>query len=635
MPGIYIIFVAPYAELKDDIESVFLQLDLKNVRYKIMVVDPDKEARVEQLDGDVIISRGFTAAFYRTLKIPTVEMSTTGYDLIMAVQACIAQYACQRIALIGCSSLLYDTNSFPLLFPQVQIDSYPTEQRNQVDVQIDLAVRRGAQAVIGGRTVFQAASRRNIPCVMIRNNRESIIHSIEMAIQLVNATRAERTEKDRVSKIMDYSFSGILSTTRTGTIADINRRACTICGVKRSEILGQHINRLIPSIDINDVIQNGRMLTDEVCRLGSSLISLNCVPIAGKHENSGAVITFQEAQDIQKSEAKIRKKILQKGFVAHYVFSDIIAQDPTMRRTLDRAQRFSANQANILIYGETGTGKELFAQSIHNASRRSTGPFVAINCAALPEQLLESELFGYVEGAFTGASKSGKIGLFEAAHKGTIFLDEIGDLSLKLQGRLLRVLQEKEIVRLGDDHVIPIDVRILSATNKDLRQEVEAGNFRSDLMFRLDVLRLQIPPLRQRKGDILPILSRFLKLQCDEEGKPPFTHIEPDAQRLLEQYAWPGNVRQLQNAAQRICILCDFAAVTAAAVREALDLPDSAACSIHSAGGERQRILQALQETGFRRNQAAALLEMDRSTLWRKMKKYGLDQISPEENNDI
>ena len=623
MASVYIIFVAPYAALTEDIEAVFLQLGRADVRYKILVVDPDKEARVEQLDGDVIISRGFSAAFFRTLKIPTVEMSTTGYDLILAVHSCLSRYHCRRLALIGRPSLLYDTRSFPLLFPQVQVDSYPTEERNQVDEQIDLALQRGAEAVIGGRSVFQAAARRGIPAVMIENSRESILRSIEMAIQLAEATRAERAEKARIAKIMDYSFNGILSTSRTGAIADINRRACAICGVRREDILGQHISRLIPSIDIDNVIRRGEILTDEVCRVGSSLVSLNCVPIEGKGENTGAVLSFQEAQDIQKSEAKIRKKILQKGFVAHYVFSDIVGQDPAMRRTLERARRFSANQANVLIYGETGSGKELFAQSIHNASRRSTGPFVAINCAALPEQLLESELFGYVEGAFTGAAKSGKIGLFEAAHKGTIFLDEIGDLSLKLQGRLLRVLQEKEIVRLGDDHVIPIDVRIVSATNKDLRREVEAGNFRSDLMYRLDVLRLQIPPLRQRRGDILPLLMFFLKVHCGGEEKPLFTHIDPEARQLLEQYPWPGNVRQLQNAAQRICILCDTTTVTAAAVQEALDLPDAA--QVPETGDERSRILQALQQTQFHRSQAAALLHMDRSTLWRKMKKYGFD----------
>ena len=627
MREIDVIFIAPYAELKEDISSVFLQMKLENVRYKILVVEPEKEERIEQLDGDVIIARGFTAAFFREQKIPIVEMNTAGYDLIMAVYACIKQYACRQIALIGTLPLLfYDTCNFNLIFPDIQIKSYPTQRREQVEQQLDKAIEQGAEAVIGGRTLFQHAQKRGIPCTMIRNSRESIRQSIEMAIQLAQATRAERTEKDRIAKIMDYSFSGILSTNRLGEITDINRKACSICNMKRESILGRHINQLFPSISMDRVIQGGESLIDEVCRLDKTFVSVNCVPIQWKRKNIGAVITFQEAQDIQKTEANIRKKILQKGFVAHYCFSDIIAKSAKMMYTIERAKRFSANQANVLIYGETGTGKELFAQSIHNASKRSQGPFVAINCAALPEQLLESELFGYVEGAFTGAAKSGKIGLFEAAHKGTIFLDEIGDLSLKLQGRLLRVLQEKEIVRLGDDHVIPIDVRVISATNKDLQAEVEAGNFRSDLMYRLDVLRIEVPPLRERKEDIIPILESFLLKQCLEEGKPLFTGIEEAACRQLEQYPWQGNVRQLQNVAQRVCILCDGPKVTMRAVCQALNLPhvEEIHCSNGVLQDEKERILQALESSQFHRGRAAELLNMDRSTLWRKMKKYDL-----------
>lgn len=187
-----------------------------------------------------------------------------------------------------------------------------------------------------------------------------------------------------------------------------------------------------------------------------------------------------------------------------------------MDSVISDAINFSYSDSNILIYGETGTGKELFAQSIHNSSTRRNNPFVAINCSALPENLLESELFGYVEGAFTGAAKGGKMGFFEMAHKGTIFLDEIGDISPKLQSRLLRVLQEKEIIRLGNDTVIPIDVRVISATNKNLKEAVAAGEFRQDLLYRLDVLELNLPPLRKRGADISLLLTHYIEFEHDE-----------------------------------------------------------------------------------------------------------------------
>lgn len=187
--------------MKEDISSVFLQMKLENVRYKILVVEPEKEERIEQLDGDVVIARGFTAAFFREHKIPIVEMNTTGYDLIMAVYACIKHYACRQIALIGTPPLLYDTCNFNLIFPDIQIQSYPTQRREQVEQQLDKAIEQGAEAVIGGRTLFQHAQKRGIPCMMIRNSRESIRQSIEMAIQLAQATRAERTEKTALQRL--------------------------------------------------------------------------------------------------------------------------------------------------------------------------------------------------------------------------------------------------------------------------------------------------------------------------------------------------------------------------------------------------------------------------------------------------
>lgn len=254
-------------------------------------------------------------------------------------------------------------------------------------------------------------------------------------------------------------------------------------------------------------------------------------------EIAGYYITLQYEQDIDVSN-KLNKK---KGFFAKYHFNDIAHRSSDMAKIIDTARQIALTDHTVLIRGESGTGKELMAQSIHNASRRNKFPFVAVNCASLPDSLLESELFGYEAGAFTGAQTKGKVGLFELANHGTIFLDEIGDISPKLQARLLRTIQERQIMRVGSDRVIDVDIRLISATNKDLKAAVREGTFRSDLFFRLNVLPILIPPLRERREDIPILLQKILQ----EEYK----NITPEDLSLLVKYDWPGNVRELENAA--------------------------------------------------------------------------------------
>jgi transcriptional regulator, propionate catabolism operon regulatory protein len=238
--------------------------------------------------------------------------------------------------------------------------------------------------------------------------------------------------------------------------------------------------------------------------------------------------------------------------VAKHGFPDILTADSQMIELKELAALYATTDSAVLIQGETGTGKELFAQGTHNASKRCNGPFVAVNCAAIPEHLLESELFGYEGGAFTGARKEGKQGLFELAHKGTIFLDEIGEIPKSLQARLLRVLQEKEIMRVGGGKIVPVDIRIISATNKNLEQKVEQGEFREDLYYRLNVFNLRIPSLRERKDDIILLAVHFLqRFKVDVDYDIMVRELEP----LLIQYEWPGNIRELYSVMERLSLL--------------------------------------------------------------------------------
>ncbi|MDF2524469.1 MAG: sigma54 specific transcriptional regulator, Fis family, partial [Clostridiales bacterium] len=364
-------------------------------------------------------------------------------------------------------------------------------------------------------------------------------------------------------------------------------------------------------------------------------------------EIKGNVVTFQDITKIQEAEGKIRNKIYLRGHIAKYTFDDVMGKSQKIKDVIGMAKHFASVSSNILISGETGTGKELFAQSIHNASDRKNGPFVAVNCAALPENLLESELFGYVEGAFTGAAKSGKLGMFELAHKGTIFLDEVSELPPKLQGRLLRVIQERSIMRLGDDKIISVDVRIIAATNKNLKVLSEKGEFRNDLYFRLNVLKLDLPSLREHPEDIPFLIEKNIERYAKILGKEKLIFTEKGMELLLN-YTWPGNIRELQNICERLLVLSMTAAISCKEVEFAFSdkdikieksvyTPDKMMdmrpqALEHSSGKlkdkisdmERQKITEALDMFHGNKVKTARYLGISRNTLWRRIKEMNL-----------
>jgi len=300
------------------------------------------------------------------------------------------------------------------------------------------------------------------------------------------------------------------------------------------------------------------------------------------------------------------------------------------------AKRYAGFDSTVLIFGETGTGKEMFAQSIHNASKRANGPFVAVNCASFSETLMESELFGYVEGAFTGASKQGKVGLFEMAHKGTIFLDEISEMPLSIQSKLLRVLQEKAVMRLGDDRVIPVDVRIIAASNKNLYDMVKNGQFRKDLYYRLNVLTLKIPPLRDRQQDILRLFEHFLEICCIKFNiKQPI--IAQEVYQILLNYRWPGNVREVENFTERLLAAYGSSYITVEQIKHILDLKelhDFRERSGHTKESldhktlDEKTLFKILKSNNFNKTRTAKQLGIGRTTLWRMLKKMNISNES-------
>jgi transcriptional regulator with PAS, ATPase and Fis domain len=282
---------------------------------------------------------------------------------------------------------------------------------------------------------------------------------------------------------------------------------------------------------------------------GRSLV-ITRQPIEHFGEPAGSCFNFQEVTYIRQLEQNLSRKLLEKGLTARYRFSDVLTQSPRMLQCVELARRIAGSDFTVLILGESGTGKELLAQSIHRESARDKQPFVAVNCAAVPENLLESELFGYEGGSFTGALKEGKTGLFEQAHHGTVFLDEIADMPMVLQAKLLRVLQERQIMRIGSQKVINVNIRVIAATNHDLRERIRAGRFREDLYYRLNALPLLVPPLRERPEDIFLLLDHFLT-----EHQRKGLVFSSEAREVLLRYPWPGNIRELSNVASYLSFM--------------------------------------------------------------------------------
>lgn len=325
------------------------------------------------------------------------------------------------------------------------------------------------------------------------------------------------------------------------------------------------------------------------------------------------------------------------GNDAHFSFSDIIGCSAAMQETVHMAQVAAQNDANVFLTGESGTGKELFAQAIHNASSRRDGPFIAVNCGALPKSLIESELFGYESGSFTGAKREGCAGKFELANGGTIFLDEIGDMPFDVQVTLLRVIQNREIQRIGASKTIHIDVRIITATNRNLEELVAQHAFREDLFYRINVFHIQIPPLRERKGDIQVLAQYFLQKYVAALPGSTVEGFSNDALTILEGYSWPGNVRQLENTVERAVYLATARVITPSDLPQEVStttlgraegsdcLPKPPESELSIRRGERERIEQALYQTHGNVKQAAELLEISRRTLYRKLDLYQID----------
>lgn len=355
--------------------------------------------------------------------------------------------------------------------------------------------------------------------------------------------------KMQINVILELMKNGIIITDVSGVIMSLNTKAKDILKKRTSVLENYNISNVIPELDNIKSMRFISKKEEKIINVNGKNIIISYIPIFNYNIVTGFVITLDDFAAIEDKQNDYRTKINFSKHKAIYNFDDIKGDSSVINKVKETAKTMAGSNSSIMIFGESGTGKEIFAQSIHNASPRKHNNFVAVNCAAIPENLLESEMFGYEEGAFTGAKKEGKIGLFQIAHNGTLFLDEIAEMSLLMQTKLLRVIEEMQIIKIGSNKITTVDVRIITATNKNLRKLVNDGKFREDLYYRLNVLPLTIPNLRERKEDIMLLANHFIQ----SLGKNISFH--PEAERLIKLHDWRGNIRELRNVMEYLVVL--------------------------------------------------------------------------------
>lgn len=470
----------------------------------------------------------------------------------------------------------------------------------------------------------------------------SVFQEIDELHHTLNILDQKEKEVKQLRNILELLYDGIIIVDRQGLITMMNQTYCDFLGVKMEDVIGKHVTEVIHNTRMHIVVKTGQPEIGSLMKVRDENIIVMRTPIWRDGKVVGAIgkvlysdinelKTLVQRLNVAESNLDYYKQQLKKVRGAKYSFDQIIGEDERMKEVKKLALNVAKSRSTVLIRGESGTGKELFAHAIHEASHRSEGPFISVNCAALPPDLLEAELFGYEEGAFTGAKKGGKPGKIEQAHGGTLFLDEVGDMPLNMQVKLLRVLQEREIERVGGNETYAVDIRLISATNRPLEEMVRKGEFREDLYYRLNVFHLNIPPLRERGKDIMTTAQLILGQLNNELGKN-ISDFHPDVEKLFLHYHWPGNVRELQNAIERALHIADNGPVIRLEhfppylVNHVEKHMDDSTYSLEEQveKAEIKAIIRALEATNGNRSAAADLLQIHRASLYRKMEKYGL-----------
>jgi propionate catabolism operon transcriptional regulator len=571
---------------------------------------------------DVVVSAGSNGSYLKArISVPVVLVNPTGFDVMHALAR--ARREGDSVGLVMHGETPSELKRFFRAFgAHVECASYLSAEDAEACV-LDLR-DRGVEAIVGPGLVTELAEKAGMKSVFLYS-RASVQGAFETALEVARATLGETQRRRRLDQVLQHLRDGVIALTADGRIEALSGKMADMLRLAPSQAVGKRLYDLAPEVASAVPKEPGESL--ETVRGASYVVHRSAWGDASAA--SGSIITFQESVALQRMDRSVRARQRAPQLVARYRIEDLSGTCEAIDQVRQRARRYARSDATVLIRGESGTGKELVAQGIHTESARREFAFVALNCGAFPETLLESELFGYEEGAFTGARRGGKAGLIESAHRGTLFLDEIGEMPMPLQSRLLRVLQEREVVRLGSTEPLQVDVRVVAATHRGLGERVNAGQFRADLYYRLNILNLALPPLRERSSDIAGLAARLL-WQTGRVVSVDVAHavLEP-AMPLLVAYRWPGNVRELQNVIERIAVELDEMPgmrVTPELLRSiAPELQEDEAASGPETLKQRSRKIEAdeiramLDSFGGNREEVARTLGISKTTLWRKL----------------
>lgn len=591
-----------------------------------------KAVMLENLGYDAILARGYTCGIIKDyVNLPLVAVEPDMLDVLESLIKFKPKKGDRITLLFQESNNLLQYERIPAyLNSMFGVEAEVSRYKNMEDyfLKVDEILMRG-RILLSGHNGIKRAKELGGICSPLYIGENAIRDAVLEAINIIDIRRKDAIQNKRTESVISSKSEGIMTIDEAFNVNLVNDYARNLLRISREENNKTiDIKKCFPEVKWTNILtsdfKNIVTKTNDDVRVIMSTKMIS--DTAGEKE---FLIAFRQASKVLEEEKKIRAELYKKKQYAKFNMDDIKGASKEINDCKEKTRQCARFNSNILIYGESGVGKELFAQCIHNESERANEPFYAINCAALPENLLESELFGYSEGSFTGAKKGGKAGIFELAHKGTVFLDEIGELSLASQSALLRVLQEKEIRRIGGDGVIPVDVRVIAASHKDIYNEVKEGRFRQDLFYRLGTVFLTIPPLRERRTDICILMQDFIERFSAKYGISYTADITYEAYKYILEYEWEGNVRELQNFVERLFILgyydkeIKLEDVKFLLANSPKDINYSNVYRNESPEKGKIKsydIESALKQTGGNKTKAAELLGISRTHLWRLMK---------------
>ncbi|KPI50055.1 Fis family transcriptional regulator [Clostridioides difficile] len=654
--------IASDIELKERIEELYKE-DVENGTIIIDILNLD----LMENQGRILVEKGAQAIIGRgggyslvidTVNVPVIPMNMKSTDLLRAIEIA-KRYSKKVVLILGDNEVSFDYVGWRnVISTEITEEWFESkyEIRSKVVKYID---QKDEVVIVGGGLACSFARQYGIDSVFATASDESIREAVEYCKKLLDTLGEEKFNNEVLRNILDGIKDGVIAIDSNGSIILYNESAKNMLKVERRCALNKYILDVFPKMEwMLDCLHEKNDVEDRKIRNINNLI-VNTRTTLIKVDNStyGVLGIIQDITKLQNLERKIRFDLNQKGLYARYTFDDFLFKDKLTKEFIEEAKKIGKSDYTTLLYGESGSGKEIIAHSIHNISRRKDRPFVAINCATIAENLLESELFGYEEGAFTGARKGGKRGLFELAHGGTLFLDEINSLSFNIQTKLLRVIEERQIMRIGSDYIIPLDIRIIAATNESLTEKIVMGTFRADLFYRLSSLEINIPPLRDRREDIIPLFNNFVNEVLKDDGLNGINSIDEnfvltkDEIDKLYNYSWPGNVRELKTIAQKYVVtgkiklrkerdfktqkvapsseIDKFNSETTASVEvqdEVVDISkinDGKVCIDIKEVNKyvEEKIINMLFAQGLSKNEVAQVLGISRTSLWKKYNK--------------